>query len=123
MEIQYIIKSVDRKPEGNPMQVSNALECGLISKIPTSASIVPSMLEGTGYALYVHTPPPYSTDLLKMYIEDPLAFDEGRGCYVQTFTLVDTVFASEEEKQIVIDNIPSEGEPPDVQAEKHLHGV
>ena len=103
MEIQYIIKSVDRKPEGYPIQASNALECGLISKPQTSAYIVSSMLEGTGYALYIHAQPPKNTNRLKTYVEDPLTFDEDRGCYVQTYTLVDRVFTSEAEKQEVVD--------------------
>jgi len=103
MEIQYIIKSVDRKPEGYPIQASNALECGLIHKPQTSMYIVSSMLEGTGYALYIHAQPPQNTNRLKMYVEDPLTFDEDRECYVQTYTLVDRVFTSEAEKQEVVD--------------------
>lgn len=103
METQYIIKSVDRKPEGYPIQASNALECGLIRKPPTSAYIVSSMLEGTGYALYIHTQPPKNTNRLKTYVEDPLVFDEDQGCYEQTYTLIDRVFTSEAEKQEIVD--------------------
>ena len=103
MEPQYIIKSVDGKPEGYPIQASNALECGLIYKSPNSAYITPSMLEGTGYAIYKHATLPQNANRLKTYVEDPLVFDEDRGCYVQTFTLVDRVFTSEAEKQKVVD--------------------
>tara|TARA_R110002050_G_scaffold289363_1_gene441959 strand:- start:95 stop:625 length:531 start_codon:yes stop_codon:yes gene_type:complete len=101
MEIQFIIKSVDRKPEGYPIQASNALECGLIHKPPTSMYIVPSMLEGTGYVLYIHTQPPQNANPLKTYVEDPLVFDEDRECYVQTYTLVDRVFTSAEKQEVV----------------------
>ena len=103
METLYVIKSVDGKPEGYPIQAMNALECGLIYKPPNSAYIVPSMLEGTGYAIYIHATPPKNTNRLKTYIEDPLVFDEDQDCYVQTFTLVDRVFTSEAEKQEVVD--------------------
>ena len=104
MKPQYIIKSVDGNIEGYPMQINNAFESGiLVNKHPKSAYIIPSMLEGTGYTLYLHTTPPENTNLLKMYIEESPRFDEREGCHVQTFKLVDRVFTSEAEKQSVVD--------------------
>ena len=104
MKPQYIIKSVDGNIEGYPMQINNAFESGiLVNKHPNSAYIIPSMLEGTGYTLYLHTTPPENTNLLKMYIEESPRFDEREGCHVQTFKLVDRVFTSEVEKQSVVD--------------------
>tara|TARA_B110000483_G_scaffold4363_1_gene5121 strand:- start:215 stop:967 length:753 start_codon:yes stop_codon:yes gene_type:complete len=104
MKPQYIIKSVDGNIEGYPMQINNAFESGiLVNKHPKSAYIIPSMLEGTGYTLYLHTTPPENTNLLKMYIEESPRFDEREGCHVQTFKLVDRVFTSEVEKQSVVD--------------------
>ena len=104
MKPQYIIKSVDGNIEGYPIQINNAFESGiLVNKHPNSAYIIPSMLEGTGYTLYLHTTPPENTNLLKMYIEESPRFDEREGCHVQTYTLVDRVFTSEVEKQSVVD--------------------
>ena len=104
MKPQYIIKSVDGNIEGYPIQINNAFESGiLVNKHPNSAYIIPSMLEGTGYTLYLHTTPPENTNLLKMYIEESPRFDEREGCHVQTFKLVDRVFTSGVEKQSVVD--------------------
>jgi len=104
MKPQYIIKSVDGNIEGYPIQINNAFESGiLVNKHPNSAYIIPSMLEGSGYTLYLHTTPPENTNLLKMYIEESPRFDEREGCHVQTFKLVDRVFTSGVEKQSVVD--------------------
>ena len=103
--MQYIIKTVDGSPSGNPISVANAIESGILNIDASVKHINSNLLADSGYCLYVKTTPPLPKNLLEEYQEVDPVFVEEDLTYIQTFELVDRVFSSDEERQKTLDYV------------------
>ena len=101
--MQYIIKLVDGLPVGNPLQLENAIQSGLVNLPASKNNVLSSDLTDSGYGLFVFNGQDKNDDPLKEYVEIRPHKQNADGAWIQAYELRDKVFENQEAKQEKLD--------------------
>lgn len=96
MKMQYIIKVTNGVPTGFPMQLSNAVEAGLVDVDVNKDYVTAQELEGSGYGLFKLIELPPNKNPLKRIVEKTPVEKNTDGEWLQNWSLEDYEASDEE---------------------------
>jgi len=100
--MQFLIKLDNGVPTGSPLLLSNVQQADPAVKAINKSFILSADISSLGYGVFLHTTPAENTDQTKEYKEMSPTVQNADGQWLQSFVLVDKVFATPEDRKIAV---------------------